>query len=466
MAGWPQYNKPKKIGICEHCGYKGHLKENFYKIVGYPAYFKSKKKTHVVGGSKTFANNASAEETSNSEGQPQGHYLTQEQYKQLVGLLNKPIGAECSTNMACIVSLMSNATEKDWIILGNQKVKDVLYVPDFKFNLLSVSKLTKDLSCLAAFYPDFCVLQGLYSGKCDILLSSYGIIHQTSCPYTPQQNGTVERKHRHILEVARALKFQSGVPIRFWGDCVKTAVYEPKVDHLRVFGCHCHAAALPRGDKFAPRARKAVFIGYSETQKGYRVYDLEHNSFFVSRDVVFQEIRFLFKDIGVEADDMFHQVPISPEEPISDPTPIQSIAQENTGSFMNQDAISSHESDDASTDLEQEEIAPILAPLEQMDTPNSALREGSEEVLPVESVAEQEHAPATTNLPTQPVQREPRKTTPPIWMKDYVTTTKLSRNCKFPISNHVWYDHLTTAYQAYLQAFSVLVEPKSFKEAA
>ena len=57
---------------------------------------------------------------------------------------------------------------------------------------------------------------------CDLFMS-HGIVHQISCPYTPQQNGVVERKQRHLLETTRAIKFQGHLPNRFWGVCIEAA---------------------------------------------------------------------------------------------------------------------------------------------------------------------------------------------------------------------------------------------------
>ncbi|XP_074270843.1 uncharacterized protein LOC141594750 [Silene latifolia] len=52
---------------------------------------------------------------------------------------------------------------------------------------------------------------------CKEYFSTKGIIHQRSIVGRPQQNGRVERKHRHLLDTARALQLQSRVPIKFWG---------------------------------------------------------------------------------------------------------------------------------------------------------------------------------------------------------------------------------------------------------
>lgn len=111
-----------------------------------------------------------------------------------------------------------------------------------------------------------------------------GIIYLKSCVYTPQQNGIVERKHRHILEVARCLRNQSNIPIKFWSDCVNTAVYiinripspilkgktpyhmiyqkEPVYTHLRIFGCLCYFLNNKRSNKFDNKSTKGIFVGY------------------------------------------------------------------------------------------------------------------------------------------------------------------------------------------------------------
>jgi len=44
-------------------------------------------------------------------------------------------------------------------------IENVLYVPDFKYNLMSVSKMTKELQCSVLFFPYFCVFQDLCTGK-------------------------------------------------------------------------------------------------------------------------------------------------------------------------------------------------------------------------------------------------------------------------------------------------------------
>ncbi|KAK4385974.1 Retrovirus-related Pol polyprotein from transposon TNT 1-94 [Sesamum angolense] len=54
---------------------------------------------------------------------------------------------------------------------------------------------------------------------------SKGVLHQTSYPYTSQQNNVAERKHRHLLDVAQIIMTSMNVPKSYWGDAILTACY-------------------------------------------------------------------------------------------------------------------------------------------------------------------------------------------------------------------------------------------------
>ncbi|KAK8921731.1 hypothetical protein KSP39_PZI020888 [Platanthera zijinensis] len=141
---------------------------------------------------------------------------------------------------------------------------------------------------------------------------SKGILHQTTCVETPQQNGIVERKHQHIMNVARALFFQAKIPSQLWCYAVTHSThiinrlpspllkqktpYEllyktpPSFVNLKVFGCLAYASTLMvQRTKFSSRARKTIFLGYKGGTKGYLLYDLHSKEIFLSRNVTFYE---------------------------------------------------------------------------------------------------------------------------------------------------------------------------------
>jgi transposase InsO family protein len=56
-------------------------------------------------------------------------------------------------------------------------------------------------------------------------LEEEGIKHEFSSPYTPQQNGVVERKNRTLLYMARTMLDEYKTSDRFWAEAINTACY-------------------------------------------------------------------------------------------------------------------------------------------------------------------------------------------------------------------------------------------------
>ncbi|KAF3646377.1 hypothetical protein FXO38_19192 [Capsicum annuum] len=260
--------------FCEFCKLKGHTKDTCYKLVGYPTDSRFKKKGGV---------GASNYRSSSGSFGPSAHNVLSKRVKE--GYVTeaqdgKPQGMNMVQTGACtFTQICQDAINKIVKVIRTDNGSE--FVND----------------------------------SCTSLFTKLGIIHQRSCPYTPQQNGIAERKHRHILEVTRAIRLQSHIPLRFWGHCVQAVVYlinrmhsavpnmspyqklhnrSPSLNHLRVLGCLCYAKNVVEHDKMESRVRTAVLMGYSETQKGYILYDLTNNSFFVNRDTTFQEYEFPF----------------------------------------------------------------------------------------------------------------------------------------------------------------------------
>lgn len=143
-------------------------------------------------------------------------------------------------------------------------------------------------------------------------LNQHGIRHRRTMPYTPQQNGCLERDNRTIVETARTLIHSGeGLPQFLWAEMINTAAYilnrsgvsgvegkspyevwfekKPNLKHLRIIGSICYAH-IPKQcrRKMEKKAEKGVLVGY-DNDDGYRIWSKDTKKLIRSRDVKFDE---------------------------------------------------------------------------------------------------------------------------------------------------------------------------------
>ncbi|CAL2229802.1 unnamed protein product [Prunus armeniaca] len=150
------------------------------------------------------------------------------------------------------------------------------------------------------------------SGEFNRFCEESGIQRQLTVAYSPQQNGVAERKNRTVVEMAKSMLHEKGVPYEFWAEAINTAVYllnrcptkalnkvtpfeaytgrKPGIAHLKIFGSPCHVL-IPSAlrHKLEENSHKCIFVGYGLCEKGYRLFDPSTRKVTLSRDVTFDE---------------------------------------------------------------------------------------------------------------------------------------------------------------------------------
>nr|GEW70501.1 hypothetical protein [Tanacetum cinerariifolium] len=270
----------------------------------------------------------------------------------------------------------------------------------------------------------------IVNGDCLAYLRKQGIVHQKSMVYTPQQNAIVERKHRHLLNTARALKFHSGLPNKFCSDCVLTATYlinkmpmkildwktpfemlqgePPSYDHLRVIGCYV-----------------------------------------LQLDVSFQEDIFPFKKDCVSSESSSNKYQWPVEDVVEDedfvPCSVPDVSPEN-------DKPNTHSENDMSN---------------TPSVPNSS----SETVMP-NTPSDGSNSSIPNEMPS--TRRSTRTTTQPVWLKDFVTSkhrvssvvSDKDKQPVYPLFQEADFHNYPNDYVASLAHVLATSEPNSYFQAA
>ena len=108
------------------------------------------------------------------------------------------------------LSIIDDFSRKVWVYL--LKSKDQILESFKTWKTLVENQVDRKVKCLRTDNGlEFC------NTAFDNFYKENGILRHRTVPYTPQQNGVVERMDRTLLEKVRCILFTSGLPKSFWG---------------------------------------------------------------------------------------------------------------------------------------------------------------------------------------------------------------------------------------------------------
>ena len=135
------------------------------------------------------------------------------------------------------------------------------------------------------------------SHKFKSMLRENRIRHETSAPYSPHQNGTVERAWLSLFNMARCSLLEANLPKSIWTYAVMAAAYirnrcfnarlgktpyeaftgsKPDLSNMHVFGSVCYAY-VQNAKKLDPRSKQGIFVGYDKRSPAYLVFYPDSN---------------------------------------------------------------------------------------------------------------------------------------------------------------------------------------------
>ncbi|KAI3754367.1 hypothetical protein L1987_54149 [Smallanthus sonchifolius] len=432
-----------KVEHCTFCGKDGHNKEGCFKRIGYPDWWPGKKE-----GPKPKA--ALAETLPSSV-----PGLTEEQYglflkmlgginyvkNQRLKLISQRVLGDIITNTDDTPVTVANGVSVpvkgngEVLLKGGIKIKNALFVPNFKCNLLSVRRLTRDLHCAITFFPDFFVMQGLKTrsligaGKCIDGLYRMG----------------VERVERKAMAVTSTT----------WHKRLGHPSTEKlsHVNFLKNVNFNSNNKGTEHRDKFEPRGRPGVFLGYPCGTKGYRIYDFELRRLVISRHVRFVEEIFPYVDNKLQPE----MVKASDEEEHPD----WSKGGIPTDDFKDDDSHNDHPS--TSNTMHETYMGPQS---EQGVNVNSDF-----DTEPVTEHIDEAQVPVTDHSRPSRIRTQPQR------LKDYNVdllhsidhadpTHNQATSTVHPLAHYISYKNFSANHKAFLTAIDSFDEPKTFKQAA